>query len=152
MKRSARRSPNAGRRWSSSLRRSGSEAGRDGNGRAVLMRAAVVLGSARTSGSSRCSSSSTPSSARWSAWSARSFRRSPRTEFQLAAKTAVLSFIVVFGVTKALTNYLAGRLSDRFGRKHVLVAGWLVAVPVPFLLDVGADRGPGCWWRTRCSA
>ena len=55
-------------------------------------------------------------------------------EFQLAAKTAVLSFIVVFGVTKALTNYLAGRLSDRFGRKHVLVAGWIVAVPVPFLL------------------
>lgn len=55
-------------------------------------------------------------------------------EFHLAAKTAVLSFIVVFGVTKALTNYLAGRLSDRFGRKHVLVAGWLVAVPVPFLL------------------
>ncbi|HEV8320326.1 MAG TPA: MFS transporter [Myxococcota bacterium] len=55
-------------------------------------------------------------------------------EFRLAAKTAVLSFIVVFGVTKALTNYLAGRLSDRFGRKHVLVAGWLVATPVPFLL------------------
>ena len=46
----------------------------------------------------------------------------------------MLSFIVVFGVTKALTNYLAGRLSDRVGRKHVLVAGWLVAVPVPFLL------------------
>ena len=40
----------------------------------------------------------------------------------------------MFGVTKALTNYLAGRLSDRFGRKHVLVGGWLVAVPVPFLL------------------
>jgi MFS family permease len=55
-------------------------------------------------------------------------------EFHLAAKTAVLSFIVVFGVTKALTNYLAGRLSDRFGRKHVLVGGWLVAAPVPFLL------------------
>jgi len=55
-------------------------------------------------------------------------------EFDLVAKTAVLSFIVVFGVTKALTNYLAGRASDRFGRKHVLVAGWLVAVPVPFLL------------------
>ena len=55
-------------------------------------------------------------------------------EFQLVARTAVLSFIVVFGVTKAFTNYLAGRLSDRFGRKHVLVAGWLVAVPVPFLL------------------
>ncbi len=55
-------------------------------------------------------------------------------EFHLAAKTAVLSFIVVFGVTKALTNYLAGRLSDRFGRKQVLIAGWLVAAPVPFLL------------------
>ena len=55
-------------------------------------------------------------------------------EFHLAAKTAVLSFIVVFGVTKALTNYLTGRLSDRCGRKHVLVAGWLVAAPVPFLL------------------
>ena len=54
-------------------------------------------------------------------------------EFHLAARTAVLSFIVVFGVTKALTNYLAGRLADRFGRKHVLVAGWIVAAPVPFL-------------------
>jgi MFS family permease len=55
-------------------------------------------------------------------------------EFHLAARTALLSFIVVFGLTKALTNYGAGRVSDRFGRKHVLVAGWLVAVPVPFLL------------------
>ncbi len=55
-------------------------------------------------------------------------------EFHLVARTAVLSFIVVFGVTKALTNYFAGRWSDRFGRKHVLVAGWFVAAPVPFLL------------------
>lgn len=55
-------------------------------------------------------------------------------EFHLAAKAAILSFIVVFGVSKALTNYLAGRLSDRFGRKHVLVGGWIVALPVPFLL------------------
>ncbi|MCB9762110.1 MAG: MFS transporter [Alphaproteobacteria bacterium] len=55
-------------------------------------------------------------------------------EFELAARTAILSFIVVFGVTKALTNYFAGRWSDRFGRKHVLVAGWLLAAPVPFLL------------------
>src|SRR3970282_1246184 len=54
--------------------------------------------------------------------------------FHLAARTAVLSFIVVFGVTKALTNYLAGRLSDRFGRKHVLVGGWLVAAARHFLL------------------
>lgn len=55
-------------------------------------------------------------------------------EFHLAAKAAVLSFIVAFGVAKALTNYLAGRLSDRVGRKPVLVAGWIVAVPVPFML------------------
>ena len=55
-------------------------------------------------------------------------------EFALAARTAILSFIVVFGVTKALTNYFAGRWSDRFGRKAVLMAGWLVAAPVPFLL------------------
>jgi MFS family permease len=55
-------------------------------------------------------------------------------EFHLAARAAVLSFIVVFGITKALTNYFAGRLSDRVGRKRVLVVGWLVALPVPFLL------------------
>jgi MFS family permease len=55
-------------------------------------------------------------------------------EFHVAARAAILSFIVVFGLTKALTNYAAGRLSDRFGRKQVLVAGWCVAVPVPFVL------------------
>jgi MFS family permease len=55
-------------------------------------------------------------------------------EFQLAAHTAVLSFIVVFGIAKALTNYGAGRLSEAFGRRPVLIAGWLVAAPVPFLL------------------
>src|SRR5579871_1517919 len=54
--------------------------------------------------------------------------------FHLSAKTAVLSFIVVFGVTKAITNYLAGRFSDRFGRKQILILGWFVAAPVPFLL------------------
>ena len=54
--------------------------------------------------------------------------------FHLVAHTAILAFIVVFGVAKALTNYLAGRLSDRYGRKLILVAGWLVAAPVPFLL------------------
>jgi MFS family permease len=55
-------------------------------------------------------------------------------EFHLAARSAILSFIVVFGVAKALTNYGAGRWADRAGRKAILVAGWLVAVPVPFLL------------------
>ncbi len=55
-------------------------------------------------------------------------------EFDLVARSAVLSFIVVFGLTKAAVNYAAGRLSDRWGRKGVLVAGWLVALPVPWLL------------------
>lgn len=55
-------------------------------------------------------------------------------EFGLAARTAILAFIVVFGLSKAFTNYLAGRLSDVHGRKLVLVAGWLVALPAPFLL------------------
>ena len=55
-------------------------------------------------------------------------------DFHVAAASAILSFIVVFGLTKALTNYVAGRLSERFGRKTVLVAGWLVAIPVPLLL------------------
>jgi MFS family permease len=55
-------------------------------------------------------------------------------EFRLAARTAILSFIVVFGLVKALTNYAAGRLSDKLGRKRVLVAGWIAALPVPFLL------------------
>ena len=58
-------------------------------------------------------------------------------EFRLAARTAALSFIVVFGLSKALTNYAAGRFADRVGRKQVLVAGWLIAVPVPFMLMWG---------------
>jgi MFS family permease len=55
-------------------------------------------------------------------------------EFHLAARAAILSFIAVFGVVKGLTNYFAGRLSDTLGRKPILVAGWLIAAPVPFLL------------------
>jgi MFS family permease len=54
--------------------------------------------------------------------------------FHLDAFTAVLSFIVVFGAVKAVTNLFAGTLSDRFGRKPVLVAGWLAALPVPLLV------------------
>jgi MFS family permease len=55
-------------------------------------------------------------------------------EFHLAARTAILSFIVVFGVSKALTNYVAGRAADRGRRRHLLVSGWIIAVPVPFML------------------
>jgi MFS family permease len=54
--------------------------------------------------------------------------------FHLTAYTAALTFILAFGVAKAITNYLAGTWSDRYGRKPVLVAGWLVALPVPLLL------------------
>lgn len=54
-------------------------------------------------------------------------------EFQLEAKSAILSFIVVFGLTKAITNYFAGRLSDKFGRKKILVFGWITAIPIPLL-------------------
>jgi MFS family permease len=57
-----------------------------------------------------------------------------QVEFGLASKSAVLSFIATFGVVKALTNLFAGRLSDSYGRKHVLLAGWLVGLPVPFLV------------------
>jgi len=55
-------------------------------------------------------------------------------EFMLAARTAILSFIAVFGISKALTNYLAGRFSDIYGRKAILITGWIVAIPVPFML------------------
>jgi MFS family permease len=57
-----------------------------------------------------------------------------QVEFGLASKSAVLSFIATFGVVKALTNLFAGRLSDIYGRKRVLLAGWLVGLPVPFLV------------------
>jgi MFS family permease len=55
-------------------------------------------------------------------------------EFGLEAYSAMLSFIAVFGVAKAITNLFAGALGDLFGRKPVLVVGWLVALPVPLLL------------------
>ncbi len=55
-------------------------------------------------------------------------------QFGLRAYTAGLAFIVVFGLAKAATNYVAGTWSDRYGRKPVLVSGWLLAVPVPLVL------------------
>jgi MFS family permease len=55
-------------------------------------------------------------------------------EFGLVLRTAIFSFIVTFGLVKAASNLFAGGLADRFGRKRVLVAGWLVGVPVPLVL------------------
>ncbi len=55
-------------------------------------------------------------------------------EFGLTAFTATLTFIVAFGAVKAVTNFFAGTLSDRYGRKPVLVAGWSIALPIPLLL------------------
>jgi MFS family permease len=55
-------------------------------------------------------------------------------EFGLASKTAIVSFIVSFGVTKAGLNLVAARLAERFGRKPILVAGWLLGLPVPFMI------------------
>jgi MFS family permease len=55
-------------------------------------------------------------------------------DFGLAAKTAILSFIVVFGVTKAVTNFYTGILANKFGRRNLLIFGWLFALPVPIML------------------
>src|SRR4029453_8875090 len=60
--------------------------------------------------------------------------RIAEAEFQIAAKTAILSFIVVFGIVKAFTNYFAGTLANKIGRKNLLIIGWLFGIPVPFLL------------------
>jgi MFS family permease len=57
-----------------------------------------------------------------------------QVEFGVASKSAALSFIASFGIAKAITNYFAGRASDRHGRKRILLAGWLVGLPVPFLV------------------
>lgn len=55
-------------------------------------------------------------------------------EFGIASKTAILSFIVTFGITKAIVNYFTGKLANSLGRKRLLVIGWLFALPVPFIL------------------
>ena len=61
--------------------------------------------------------------------------------FGLSTASAALEFLVAFGLTKAVTNLVAGALADRVGRKPVLVAGWIVALPVPFLLIFGPAWG-----------
>ena len=55
-------------------------------------------------------------------------------EFGVASKTAILSFIIAFGISKAIANYYTGRLSNKFGRRNLLLFGWILAIPIPFML------------------
>lgn len=55
-------------------------------------------------------------------------------EFGIASRAAILSFIATFGLAKALSNLMAGHLGDRYGRRSVLIAGWIVGLPVPLLV------------------
>jgi MFS family permease len=80
--------------------------------------------------------------------------------FHLTGYTFLLTYVLAFGITKAATNYFAGTWSDRFGRKPVLLAGWLVAIPIPVLLiwapswgwvvaaNVGLGVNQGLTWST----
>jgi MFS family permease len=54
--------------------------------------------------------------------------------FGIQSKTAILSFIIAFGISKAFTNYFTGKLVNWYGRKYILLIGWLIAIPIPFLL------------------
>ena len=65
-----------------------------------------------------------------------------KEQFGLAAATAATSFIVSFGLVKAFANLLAGRFSDRVGRRHLLIVGWLFALPAPLIIILA----PSWWW------
>jgi MFS family permease len=62
-------------------------------------------------------------------------------QFGLVLKSAIFSFIISFGVVKACSNLVSGTLADRVGRKKVLVAGWVVGVPVPFMIALAPSWG-----------
>ena len=62
-------------------------------------------------------------------------------EFKIASTTIVVSFIVSFGVVKAIANLVSGHLADVYGRKHMLVLGWLIGLPVPFMIAWGPSWG-----------
>lgn len=64
-----------------------------------------------------------------------------REDFGLASQTAILSFLITFGIFKPAANYFAGRLSDRFGRKPVLLTGWLAALPVAVIIILAPSWG-----------
>ncbi|MCH4822238.1 MFS transporter [Gramella lutea] len=62
------------------------------------------------------------------------FPQFAESEFGVGSNTAILFFIVAFGITKAITNYFTGKLANKWGRKNLLVLGWLFAIPVPLIL------------------
>ena len=62
------------------------------------------------------------------------FPQFAEAEFGIASKTAILSFITAFGLSKAIANYYTGRLANSFGRKNLLLFGWALALPIPFIL------------------
>jgi len=62
-------------------------------------------------------------------------------EFKIASTTTVLAFIVSFGVIKALANLVSGHFADVYGRKHMLVLGWLIGLPAPFMIAWGPSWG-----------
>lgn len=63
------------------------------------------------------------------------------TEFGISSKSAILSFIVAFGLTKALANYFTGRLANKIGRRNLLMIGWCLAFPIPMMLIYANS-----WW------
>jgi MFS family permease len=64
-----------------------------------------------------------------------------KDEFGLRSSAAILAFVVAFGAAKAVTNLAAGELAERLGRRRLLVAGWLIALPVPLLIGLAPS-----WW------
>lgn len=62
-------------------------------------------------------------------------------DFNLVSRTVILSFLISFGVVKAITNLFAGRLGDKVGRKPVLIVGWLIALPIPILIILAPSWG-----------
>lgn len=62
------------------------------------------------------------------------FPKFAEQEFGISSKTAILSFIIAFGITKAITNYFTGKLANKYGRKNLLILGWIFALPIPLIL------------------